>query len=160
LRKNQIKALDADDGDTVFSHSAKASVLYGFFNELLGTPLHAVQLDGLSGLVAATSLTPSQAASLVHPFSLSEIRAALFSMNDNSSPGPDGFGPAFFKRNWDLVKDSLLDSLNNFYNLTSDLRPINQSHIILLPKKVGANRAENFRPISLQNCCLKFTPNV
>jgi hypothetical protein len=29
-------------------------------------------------------------------------------MNDNASPGPDGFGPAFFKRHWDLVKNDLL----------------------------------------------------
>jgi mannosylglycoprotein endo-beta-mannosidase len=81
-------------------------------------------------------------------------------MNDNSSPEPDGFGPAFFKKNWDLVKLNLLDSLSSFHNLSSDLRPINKSHIILLPKKEGANKPDNFRPISLQNCCLKVHTNV
>jgi hypothetical protein len=76
-------------------------------------------------------------------------------MNDNSSPGPDGFGPAFFKHNWNLVKSTLLDCLSRFHSLDSDLRPINKSHIVLLPKKAGANKPENFHPISLQNCCLK-----
>jgi hypothetical protein len=65
----------------------------------------------LASLVASTSLDTTQAASLIRPFSLEEIRAALFSMNDNASPGPDGFGPAFFKRNRDLVKTNLLDFL-------------------------------------------------
>jgi hypothetical protein len=46
--------------------------------------------------------------SLVRPFSFDEIRVALFSMNDNSSPGPDGLGSAFYKRHWELVKHDLL----------------------------------------------------
>ncbi|KAK1685871.1 hypothetical protein QYE76_046719 [Lolium multiflorum] len=156
LQKNQIKNLDSDDDITVFSHHAKASILHAFFKELLGTPIHAVDRPDWDTLVASTSLDSTQVASIIHPFSIEEIRAALFSMNDNSSPGPDGFGPAFYKRNWDLVKSTLLDSLADFHSLSSDLRPINKSHIVLLPKKEGANRPDNFRPISLQNCCLKI----
>ena len=77
-------------------------------------------------------------------------------MKDTSSPGPDGFGPAFFKRNWNLVKNDLMCVLQDFHSL-ADLRPINKSFIVLLPKKAGANRPDNFRPISLQNCCLKIS---
>lgn len=48
-------------------------------------------------------------------FSLDEIRAAILSMNVNASPGPDGFGPAFFKANWELfLKFDLLDLMNDF----------------------------------------------
>jgi hypothetical protein len=46
-------------------------------------------------------------------------------MNDNASPGPDGFGPAFFKKSWNLVKPTLLESLHAFHGLNMDLRPIN-----------------------------------
>jgi hypothetical protein len=77
-------------------------------------------------------------------------------MNDNSSLEPDGFGPTFFKRNWDLVKGNLLAALQDFHNLSYDFRPINISHIILLPQIEGANRPDNFRPISLQNYCLEI----
>ena len=62
----------------------------------------------------------------------------------------------FFKKNWELVKNSLFAALQDFQSLEADLRPINKSYIVLLPKKAGANRPENFRPISLQNSCLKF----
>jgi hypothetical protein len=103
----------------------------------------------LPSLVSSTSLDSFQAASLIQSFSLDELRAAVLSMKDNSSPGPDGFGPAFYKKNWDLVKTNLFSSLNDFHSLSTDLRPINKSFIVLHPKKVGANTPDNFHPISL-----------
>jgi hypothetical protein len=38
LRKNQIKVLDNDAGDSAFSHMAKATILHYFLKDLLGTP--------------------------------------------------------------------------------------------------------------------------
>jgi hypothetical protein len=113
--------LDSDDGDPIFSHLAKASILHGFFEDLLGTPVLAVDNLNLADLVVSTSLDSSQAASLVRPFSLDEIKLAILPMNDNTSPGPDGFSPAFYKRHWDLVKGNLLAALNDFHSLNSDL---------------------------------------
>jgi hypothetical protein len=98
-----------------FSHPAKAYILHDFFKDLLGTPQPALARLIFFPLVTLTSLDYTQADTLVHPFTLEEIRKALFSMNNNSSPGPDGFGPAFFKRNWDLVKGNLLEALNNLF---------------------------------------------
>lgn len=77
-------------------------------------------------------------------------------MNDNASPGPDGFGPAFFKSNWTLVKDDLFNLLADFDAYSADLRRFNKAYIVLLPKKIGANHPENYRPVSLQNCAVKI----
>jgi hypothetical protein len=46
--------------------------------------------------------------------------------------------------------------MRDFHSLSSDLRPLNKSYIVLLPKKASANKPDNLRPISLQNCCLKI----
>lgn len=32
-----------------------------------------------------------------------EIKEALWSINDNKSPGPDGFNSVFFKKAWSIV---------------------------------------------------------
>jgi hypothetical protein len=109
--------------------------LYDFYKDLLGTPLPSSNTIDLAPLVESTLLTATQAASLVRPFTFNDIRAALFSINGNSSPGADGFGPDFFKKNLQLVKGCLLDSLSDFHSLSADLRPINKSYIVLLPKK-------------------------
>lgn len=68
---------------------------------------------------------------------MDEIRYAILSMNINASPGPDGFGPAFFKANWDLLKFDLLDLMNDFHKGTAELARINKAFIVLLPKKVA-----------------------
>jgi hypothetical protein len=60
-------------------------------------PLLAADDLNLASLVASTSLDSTLVTSLVRSFSLNEIRASLFSKNDNSSPGPDGFGPSFLQ---------------------------------------------------------------
>jgi hypothetical protein len=77
---------------------AKHEVLQLTFAELTlaSTPFSTFDNLDLASLVSSTSLDSYQAASLSTPFSLDEIRTALFSINDNASPGPDCFGPAFF----------------------------------------------------------------
>ena len=81
-------------------------------------------------------------------------------MKNDSSPGPDGFGPAFFKFFWNLVNPSLVTLFEEFYENTADLQRINKSHIVLLPKKVGVIKPDQFRPISLQSCPLKLIAKV
>ena len=74
--------------------------------------------------------------------------------------GPDGFGPAFFKFFWNLVNPSLVTLFEEFYENAADLQRINKSHIVLLPKKVGVTKPDQFRPISLQSCPLKLIAKV
>lgn len=38
------------------------------------------------------------------PFQMEEIKEATFQINDNSSPGPDGFNSKFYKVHWDNIK--------------------------------------------------------
>jgi hypothetical protein len=67
-----------------------------------------------------------------------------------------GLDLLFSKKHWELIKENLQASLHGFHSLNTDLRPINKSYIVLLPKKARANQAKNFRLISLRNCCLKI----
>lgn len=77
-------------------------------------------------------------------------------MNANSAPGPDGFGPAFYKAAWQTVKVQLMDFLAAFHHGDAQLERINRSHMVLIPKKPGAVDVDAFRPIYLQNCSLKI----
>lgn len=106
LRKNQIKTVMVN-GIAVSSHSGKHLALHSFYKQLLGTSNTCALLSGLPLMFQLCSLDSFQSAQLVRPFSLPEIRSALFAMCDSSSPGPDGFGPAFFKQNWNLVRNDL-----------------------------------------------------
>jgi hypothetical protein len=155
LQKNKIRSL-IHNGLPVFSHSGKASVLHDFYKDLLGTPAPSPLSFDLNSLFITSSLDSAQPASLVLPFDAAEIRLALLGMNSNASPGPDGFGLAFFKHFWDLTKDNLTSFLSDFHLCRSDLKRINKSYIVLLPKKSAACQASDYRLISLQNTSNKI----
>jgi len=81
-------------------------------------------------------------------------------MDRNSAPGPDGFGPSFYKAAWQTVKPQLMDLLVNFHSGNVDLSKINRSYMVLIPKKPDAVTVDAFRPISLQNCSVKLIAKV
>jgi hypothetical protein len=63
------------------------------------------------------------------------VRAAVFQMEHNKAPGPDGFLLEFYQVFWDLLKDDLMTMFMEFYEGTLPLKSLNFETIILLPKK-------------------------
>jgi hypothetical protein len=78
----------------------------------------------------------------------------------DSSPGPDGFGPAFFRTFWDVVSPNLMAFLQDFYDGVAPLDGLNRAFISLIPKKDDVLTADSFRPISLQNCVMKIITRI
>ncbi|XP_022030769.1 uncharacterized protein LOC110931693 [Helianthus annuus] len=60
------------------------------------------------------SLSTAEANSLVVPFSLTEIKEAIWRCVDDRAPGPDGFNFKFIKNNWDLFQGDFLKIFRNF----------------------------------------------
>lgn len=54
---------------------------------------------------------------LIQDFTLEELHDAVFSMEVNKSPGPDGFLVEFYQYFWLLVKDDLKGLLDGFFFL-------------------------------------------
>jgi mannosylglycoprotein endo-beta-mannosidase len=97
---------------------------------------------------------------LTAPFTEDEAKYAVLSMNRSSAPGPDGFGPSFYRAAWGTIKPQILDLLHNFYQGNVQLERINRSYMVLLPKKPGAVAVDAFRPICLQNCSVKIIAKI
>jgi hypothetical protein len=94
------------------------------------------------------------------PFTPEEVKCAFLFMNKLSSPGPDGFGPAFFSSFWATVASDVCELFSSFYDGTIDLAHINRAFLVLLPKVEAATHPSQFRPISLQNCVMKAITKV
>ena len=154
-QRNNIRQLLVND-QHVFSHSGNELILFNFYKNLLGTSSPSSLTFDLAGLFSHSSLDTTQAANLILPFHVSELKLALLSMNCNASPGPDGFGPAFFKSFWDLTHQNLLSFISDFYARKANLNSVNKSYIVLIPKKQGPCAPADYRPISLQNCSTKI----
>jgi hypothetical protein len=50
----------------------------------------------------------SENSALVAPFTEEEIKTAIFSMNPNKAPGPDGFPILFYQKFWNIIKYDIL----------------------------------------------------
>ena len=81
-------------------------------------------------------------------------------MNANSTPGPDGLGPGFYKAAWQSVCPDVMRFLHGFHAGVAQLDCMNRAHIVLLPKKEAATTPSDFRPISLQNCPVKILSKI
>ena len=57
-------------------------------------------------------LTVQENEKLCKPFTVKEVKDALFSMDTNHAPGPDQIPIEFYQHCWDVVKD---DIMNLFY---------------------------------------------
>jgi hypothetical protein len=97
---------------------------------------------------------------LSDPFTVEEVSNTLFAMDMNSSPGPDGFGPAFYKLFWNSLKPFVMQLFEDFHSGSIDLDSVNRAHLILLPKRDGVRTRDGYHPISLQNCPMKLFAKV
>jgi len=94
------------------------------------------------------------------PFTCNEITDALFSMDKNASPGPEGFGPSFYISFWQTIRCEVQRFFSEFHAGSRAMDGINHAHLVLHPKKEGVLSPPNFRPISLQNCLMKLATKV
>ncbi|XP_073351707.1 uncharacterized protein [Aegilops tauschii subsp. strangulata] len=157
LWKNQIQVLHSD-GVAHINHGDKARLLSDFYTSVLGTTVPSSWgFDPRMYLERVPHLDE-----LEKPYTLEELKVAVWSMRARatSSPGPDGFGPAFLKTFWDTVAHDLLDFLNDFYSGVADLDGVNRAFITLLPKCDVVLSAGGFQPISLQNCVMKIISRI
>ncbi|KAL6333307.1 hypothetical protein AAG906_028491 [Vitis piasezkii] len=81
-------------------------------------------------------------------------------MNGDKAPGLDGFTVAFWQSCWEFVKEEVLDMFKEFYEQNSFFKSLNNTFLVLLPKKRGAEDLGDYRPISLLRGLYKLLAKV
>ncbi|WVZ52923.1 hypothetical protein U9M48_003922 [Paspalum notatum var. saurae] len=90
---------------------------------------------------------------LIEKFSEDEVRKAIFQMEHNKAPGPDGFPPEFYQVFWTTL-------FEEFHVRTLNLHSLNFGTIIMLPKSSEAKQIQQYRPICLLNVSFKIFTKV
>nr|TKS17240.1 hypothetical protein D5086_0000020710 [Populus alba] len=130
-QKSRIQWLHLGDRNTAFFHKSL---------------LHRQRVDN----IFLNTISDSSKASAVAPITNEDIKAALFSIPDNKSPGPDGYNALFFKKSWEIIKDDFTAAIRYFFNKNSLPRCVNATRVALVPKKEHPQCLNDYRPIS---CC-------
>ncbi|TYJ48346.1 hypothetical protein E1A91_A01G055500v1, partial [Gossypium mustelinum] len=105
-------------------------------------------------------LKESDVEKLEVPFSLEEIRDAIWSCEESKAPEPDGFNMCFFRRCWNIVKEDVFRMMSDFYRTGKMEKSINCSFISLIPKTYNPNEIANFHPICLVSSLYKIVAKV
>lgn len=101
-------------------------------------------------------ISPDQNASLTESFTADEVKMAIFSMHPDKSPGPDGMNPAFYPRFWDIIGNDITSACINVLTTSSISPGMNDTLVILIPKKTNPVSTNDLRPISLCNVMMKI----
>ena len=107
-----------------------------------------------------SKLEELEAARLELPFSKEEVHTALFDLNGDKAPGPDGFTAAFWQFSWDIVKPDIMDLFKVFHERGKFGRNLNSTFLVLILKKEGVEDLKDFRPISLVGSAYKLIAKV
>lgn len=99
--KNQVLKLKDKDGHEQWTDEAKAEIANEYFNELFKSTNTNAYDHVFQDFVPR--VTNSMNVDLLRNVSKEEVKAAIFSINADSAPGPDGMTGVFFQRYWDII---------------------------------------------------------
>jgi hypothetical protein len=97
---------------------------------------------------------------LTRSFSMDEVWEAIFQMEHNKAPGPDGFPAEFYQVCWEIIKNDLMALFWEFHNRDLPLYSLNFGTIILLHKCREAATIQQYRSICLLNVSFKIFTKV
>lgn len=81
-------------------------------------------------------------------------------MHTDKSVGPNDFSAAFFQHFWDLISKEIFKCCKGCLSEGSFPVNLNDTTLVLIPKKDNAERMTNLRPITLCNVLYKILVKV
>lgn len=97
---------------------------------------------------------------LISGVSEEEIRAVVFNMPSNKSPGRDGYTTKHFKFARSIVRNDIVKAVQSFFLKGFIPKGINSAILALIPKKERATEMKDYRPISCCNVMYKVISKV
>ena len=151
MRINNIASLTNDNGTIVEDHAGKEALIFNTFKQRLGSASHHDMKFNLDRIIKKVDGLDE----LTVPFTTEEIDNVIKLMPADRAPGPDGFNGAFLKSCWHIIKHDFYKLCFQFFDGNLNLESINDGFITLIPKNNAPSSVNDYRPITLLNCCLK-----
>ncbi|XP_043717730.1 uncharacterized protein LOC122665645 [Telopea speciosissima] len=156
--KNFIRVLKKADGNLINDASQISNYITDFyesFHRRANSDAHPEILSCIPSVIL-----PDDNAFLTTVPSKKEIKAAVFDLDPDSAPGPDGFPDVFFRCCWNIIERDVCRVISNFFREGIITKGVNSNFITLIPKIEGAVTLDKFRPICLGHFLYKLIPKI
>lgn len=80
----------------------------------------------------------------------------MFSTHPDKSPGEDGFSPGFYQHYWNIIGSDVANAWIQWLLEGSLLESLNNTTIVLIPKKTDVVSMVDLQPILLCNVIYKI----
>lgn len=105
-------------------------------------------------------LSQEQATLITAKFTHEDIDCAVASCDPFEAPSPDGFYFRFIKSAWEIMKDDVYDTVEEFWKSEMLPRGCNNAFITLIPKCDNPSGFNDSHPISMVDCLYKIITKI
>ncbi|KAL0293592.1 UNVERIFIED_CONTAM: hypothetical protein Sradi_6927600 [Sesamum radiatum] len=155
----RVYQIQNDDGH-ILTEGTAVSEFVNYFKKLFGgSHRHSQNLEYLQPFVKHL-ISEEEATQITAPVQRHEIKDALFDINEDSAPGPDGFSSSFFKATWAVIGEDVCRAIMEFFNHGRLLKQLNATLLTLIPKVQMPTKVGDFRPISCCNVIYKIITKI
>ena len=155
-RKNRMKGLMINGRWTTSMEEIKAETQRFFGEKFKET--RTVRPKLVSTLFRA--LPMMDAIRLEAPFSVEEIKEAVWACGGERAPGPDGYTFKFLKTFWETIKGDIINYVRHFEDNGHIANGCNSSFITLVPKCKDPLSLGDYRPVNLIGCMYKIVAKI
>lgn len=104
MNRSRIQSICCEDGTRVTGDQVGIQ-FQQHFEKFLGTKSDASPMGDEMADMFIQKVSDMEAMEMIKMVTEEEIKHALFDIEDNKAPGPDGFTSKFFKKSWSVIKE-------------------------------------------------------
>ena len=157
-KRNLILGLEYDNGVWVEDETEMGRVVERYFKNIFSTSNPSGFDSILNGILCTVDVDLDPC--VRGEFQAFEVKQALNQMDPNTTPGPNGMSPIFYKSFWHIVGEDVTAVVLQALNSGIVPESLNSTFISLIPKVKNPKKVSEFRPISLCNVVYKLIAKV
>ncbi|KAL2235609.1 UNVERIFIED_CONTAM: hypothetical protein Sindi_1293100 [Sesamum indicum] len=147
----RIFQINDDQGSTHTDPEEVINEFVTYYQNLLGGDIRRTGVDIRTLRPWARHiLSNEESTTLMLPFTPVDVKQAVFDIDEDKAPGPDGYSSGFFKPAWPIVGQEVTSAVLDYFSTGRLLKQINTTLLAFIPKVHSSMTVSDFRPIA---CC-------